>query len=187
MRSPSTLDDPQILQTLSARAPVGIALVKPDGSFQDANPAYCLLTGYTLTELRSRRWQDITHSDDCRADEAEAADLAADPRRDSYVIVKRYLRKDGQQVWCELSVSALRTAEGLFCGYISYAVPLPDSHGYRVESRGDRVELRSVVRWVDMARDNPRETAIFALIVLALARGESIAELLGQLSTILTE
>lgn len=180
------LNDPTILQTLPTRAPVGIAIVKPDGTFADANPAYCVFTGYTLTELRRRRWQDITHPDDLKADEAEALDLANDPRRDSYVIVKRYLRKDGHSVWCELSVSPLRTPDNLFCGYLTFAVPVPDTpNGYRVDTQGDRLELRSTVRWIDLVRDNPRETAILAMIILAVARGESAVELLGKLGALL--
>ncbi len=84
-------------------APIGMALVSPEGRWLQVNHALCEITGYSEQELLERTFQDITHPDDLEADldfvrRMLAGDLPA------YCMEKRYLRKDGQSVWILLSV-----------------------------------------------------------------------------------
>jgi PAS domain S-box-containing protein len=92
-------------------APIGMALVAPDGRFLRVNRALCEIVGYTADELTGLTFQAITYPDDLDADLELAGRLARGeiPR---YQLAKRYLRKDGTGVDIMLSGSALRGADG---------------------------------------------------------------------------
>jgi diguanylate cyclase (GGDEF)-like protein/PAS domain S-box-containing protein len=92
-------------------APIGMALVSPDGRFIKVNRALCDLTGYSETDLLIRTFQAITHADDLDADLAHVQDVLADRRR-SYQMEKRYYHADGHIIWVTLSVSLVRDADG---------------------------------------------------------------------------
>lgn len=88
-------------------APIGMALVAPDGRFVRVNRALCEIVGYTAEELTGLTFQAITHPEDLDADLALAGQLARGeiPR---YQLAKRYIRKDGSIVDIMLSGSVLR-------------------------------------------------------------------------------
>jgi PAS domain S-box-containing protein len=92
-------------------APIGMALVAPDGRFVRVNRALCEIVGYTTDELTGLTFQAITHAEDLNADLALAERLARGeiPR---YQLEKRYVRKDGTSVEIMLSGSVLRGADG---------------------------------------------------------------------------
>ena len=98
-------------QATFEQAATGIALVAPDGHFLRVNARLCQITGYDADELFARRFQDITHPDDLDADLAELRRLLAREIA-SYTLEKRYLRRGGECVWVNLTVSLVRTREG---------------------------------------------------------------------------
>jgi PAS domain S-box-containing protein len=93
------------------QAAVGIAHVAPNGDFLRINDRFCEIVGYTSDEMLARTFQDITHPDDLEAD-LEHVQLLLRGEVDTYSISKRYLRKDGQIVWVNLTVSLLRDDTG---------------------------------------------------------------------------
>ena len=98
-------------RTAFDNAPIGMALVSPDGRFIKVNRALSDLTGYSETDLLVRNFQAITHPDDLDADLAYLQDVLADRRR-SYQMEKRYHHADGHIIWVTLSVSLVRDADG---------------------------------------------------------------------------
>ncbi|MCE4556675.1 PAS domain S-box protein [Pelomonas cellulosilytica] len=99
-------------------AAVGIAHVGLDGRWLSLNDRLCDITGYRRDELLAMTFQDITHPDDLAADLEQARRLARG-ELDTYSMEKRYLRKDGQETWINLTVSARRDAAGQPLYYIS--------------------------------------------------------------------
>jgi len=93
------------------KAPIGKALVKPDGGFIKVNPALCRLLGYSAEELLATDFQALTHPEDLVADLANLRALL-DGRIASYQMEKRYLHRDGRVIWAELSVSLVRRDDG---------------------------------------------------------------------------
>jgi PAS domain S-box-containing protein len=83
---------------------VGVAILTPDARFIEANDAFCEISGYDGEELRSRDSASLTHPDDCASMLAHIDDLLAG-RASSFVIEKRYRRKDGSTIWVQNSVS----------------------------------------------------------------------------------
>jgi two-component system cell cycle sensor histidine kinase/response regulator CckA len=93
------------------QAPIGMALVAPDGSWLEVNKAICDLVGYSEAELLQTNFQALTHPDDLAADlEQLEATLAGEI--DSYTMEKRYFHKDGHVVVVLLSVSLVRDHAG---------------------------------------------------------------------------
>jgi PAS domain S-box-containing protein len=99
-------------------APIGMARVSLDGRFVRVNRALCEIVGYSPEELTALTFQAITHPDDLHADVAAAERLERGeiPR---YQVEKRYIRKDGEIVDVQLSVSILRSQNGAPRYYIS--------------------------------------------------------------------
>ena len=92
-------------------APIGMALVSPTFLFQQVNPALCSMLGYTAEELMSLTFVDITHPDDVDADVSQADQLFAGAIS-SYRMDKRYLTKDGGEIWIQLTGSLVRDDDG---------------------------------------------------------------------------
>jgi PAS domain S-box-containing protein len=98
-------------RTAFDNAPIGMALVAPDGRWLKVNRAICEITGYSETALLTRTFQSITHPDDLDADLELLRQVLAGERR-TYQMDKRYLHADGHIIWVSLSVSLVRDASG---------------------------------------------------------------------------
>ncbi len=104
----------QLLKTSETRfrhimeqAPLGISITDLNGRFIQVNQAFCDIVGYSKEELRGMVIDDITHPDDRVNRQRHLHDLVGgDEKVVKYE--KRYIRKDGQQVWMQISVSAER-------------------------------------------------------------------------------
>ncbi len=108
--SPDVEND-SLFQSAFDYAAIGIALVAPDGKWLKVNRAICDITGYTETELLSGTFQDITHPEDLNLDLSNVAKMLAG-EIDTYQMEKRYLHKNGDDVWVLLSVSLVRESDG---------------------------------------------------------------------------
>src|SRR5215218_9535005 len=92
------------------QAAAGIAEVDRTGRFVLVNQEFCDIVGYACDELLGLRMQDITHPDDLPRNLTLFDRGVA--HGTSYVIEKRYLRKDGATVWVNNSVSVIRDPAG---------------------------------------------------------------------------
>jgi diguanylate cyclase (GGDEF)-like protein/PAS domain S-box-containing protein len=92
-------------------APIGMALVAPDGRWLKVNRSLCHIVGYPPERLLARTFQDITHPDDLDAD-LDLARRTLDAEIPGYSLEKRYFHADGRTVWINLSVSLVRNKDG---------------------------------------------------------------------------
>ncbi len=90
-----------------AHCATGMLLVDLNGSFVEANRAYSEITGYAHSELKSLTFLDITHPEDVDRSK-QAFERLLDGEVPSYVLEKRYVRKDGGVVWARVSSTFLR-------------------------------------------------------------------------------
>lgn len=93
------------------KAAVGVAHVAPTGEWLEVNQRLCDIVGYTRDELLVRSFQDITYAPDLGIDldfvrKMLASELAM------YSMDKRYIRKNGELVWIELTVALVRDEAG---------------------------------------------------------------------------
>jgi diguanylate cyclase (GGDEF)-like protein/PAS domain S-box-containing protein len=99
-------------------APIGIALVSPEGNFTRVNHALCELIGYSPGELVAKTFQEITHPEDLDLDLENVNQVLNGELRD-YEMEKRYIHRDGHIVWVLLSVALARDANGQPLYFIS--------------------------------------------------------------------
>ena len=157
---------------LFTKAPVAMAYVGRNCKFTHVNEAFCELVGYSQYELATRHFAQITHPDDVEMDRTEAERLVSDSERQGYQMLKRYITKDGRTVWCRLCVAALRK-DGAFVHYIVHALDLPPAANYKVEQTPTGgISVRPSPRWLDLVRDNPRESVF--VFVLAVTLGKTV-------------
>jgi PAS domain S-box-containing protein len=93
------------------KAAIGIALMALDGQVKHANQALQEMLGYSEEELASTTLASLTYPDDA-AKGIKLSNEMIRGRRDFYQLEKRYLRKDGQVVWVDLSISLIRDGAG---------------------------------------------------------------------------
>jgi PAS domain S-box-containing protein len=91
-------------------APIGTALVQPNGCFLQVNQALCQMLGYAREELLSNDFHSITHPEDL---ERELLFVQRMLKREisTYQTELRYLRKDGRTVWTLLSASLVSDSD----------------------------------------------------------------------------
>jgi diguanylate cyclase (GGDEF)-like protein/PAS domain S-box-containing protein len=114
-----------LFENAFANAPIGMALVDLDGRFLKVNQSVCEFLGYPEPELLRQSFQVLTHPDDLDADIHEVERLVAG-EIDHYTMSKRYLRKDGDEVWASLSVSVVRDDRGDPVHFISQIVDISE-------------------------------------------------------------
>lgn len=106
-------------QAVFANAPIGIAVVGLDGTFQKVNEALCRITGYPEFELTQMTFQDLTYPEDLDTDLNEAARLLRG-EISSYQMDKRYYAKEGHIIWVRLSGSMVRDLDGQPLNFIAH-------------------------------------------------------------------
>ncbi|HMO55734.1 MAG TPA: diguanylate cyclase [Roseiflexaceae bacterium] len=131
------VDRDTIFREAFTHAAIGMALVGTDGSWLHVNTALCTMLGYTAEELRSLRFQDLTHADDLLTD-LEYVDQMLAGDRETYQMEKRYLHKDGSLIWALLSVSLVRNAYGQPLYFISQIQNISRQHEARFRTLFDQ-------------------------------------------------
>ena len=106
-------------------AAVGVALVGADGSILRANNSFARMLGYSVEELKTRTFQDLTHPEDL-ASNLSVLNKTLVGEADSYCIEKRYIRKDGSIVWASLTVGCVRKTDGVVDYFVSVIQDITD-------------------------------------------------------------
>jgi len=91
--------------------PLGLALVGKDYRFSKVNNALCQMVGYDEAALVQMSFVDITHPDDLRPD-AELAERLFAGEIPFYTLRKRYVKKNGEIIWINLTASVIRNQQG---------------------------------------------------------------------------
>ena len=100
-----------LFQYLFEQASLGIAVEDLEGKVLLANPALCSMLGYRDDELSGMSCSEFASEEDSQDDWALFQQLR-DGAIDHYSLEKRYVRKDGAQLWGRLNVSLLKNLDG---------------------------------------------------------------------------
>jgi len=87
--------------------PLGVGLVGTDYRFLKVNNALCQMLGYSQDELTLKSFVEITHPDDVRSD-VELAQGLFRGEIPFYRMQKRYVKKNGEMIWINLTASVIR-------------------------------------------------------------------------------
>ncbi len=97
-------------------APIGIAMIGPDGQFLAVNRFLQDMLGYSEEELLAMQFQDITAADKSCADrlDTERFQEMVCGAFDTAQLEKQYVRKDGGLANVNLTIAAVRDERGRF-------------------------------------------------------------------------
>jgi diguanylate cyclase (GGDEF)-like protein/PAS domain S-box-containing protein len=93
------------------QAPIGMALLTPEGRWVRVNQALLAITGYTSEELLAKTLEELTHPDDLASDLESVRRLLAGEIR-HYTMERRYFHARGHVISTMLSVSLMRDRQG---------------------------------------------------------------------------
>ena len=92
-------------------AAIGMSIANLNWGLLRVNAAHCRMLGYTEHELLTTDFRTRIHPDDLAPNDDLRRDLFAG-KIDSYQAERRYFHRDGHIVWCLVTVSMIRDAEG---------------------------------------------------------------------------
>lgn len=96
-------------RTVFKKSPLGVAILR-NVIFDEVNPAFCKMMGYAPAELKKLSVNDITHPDDRKSDKNFIEGLFSG-KTPSFQSKKRYIKKSGEKVWANTTVSLLKTED----------------------------------------------------------------------------
>jgi two-component system sensor histidine kinase UhpB len=137
------------------QAAVGIAHAGVDGRFLRVNRRFCDITGYEVDELLGRTFMDITHPDDVASTREGMAELETG-EAGSVSYEKRYVRKDGGDIWVAVTVSVARdaTLEPLY--FIGVIEDITERRRAEKAVRESREALRRLAERLHEVREEER-------------------------------
>jgi PAS domain S-box-containing protein len=125
-------------------APIGMALLSPDGRFLQVNRALCAILGRPSEELLGTSWQDVTHPDDRASQDALDRRVLAGHEH-AYVVEKRYVRGDGTSAWVLVSRSLVRDSAGRPLYFVSQAMDISERRRVEEALRAREEEVRRIL------------------------------------------
>ncbi len=128
-------------------APIGMALVSLDSKFINVNTALCNITGYPEDELKNLTFQEITYPDDLEKDLANVTKLLAG-EISSYMMKKRYIRKDGSIVWIQLTGSLLKDEDSKPLYFIAQIEDITERRQAEQQLRDSRSLLQTIINTI---------------------------------------
>jgi len=142
-------------QKIFTEAAISISLVDMDGRLLDANPAFLKMLGYEKPEVMGKFFQDLLHQEDTRITAKLFRELWAG-NRDSYSRENRFLHKDNQVVWGQVTVSILRDAGGLPQFAIAMITDITDRKKAEENIRTYQEQLQSLASLLSLTEERER-------------------------------
>jgi PAS domain S-box-containing protein len=111
-------------RTLMEQMLAGVVEADPYGRFGMVNQRFCDIIGYTEAELVGMHVYEVTHPEDApRCGEFYQRLLNTG---ESFVLEKRYLRKDGSEIWVNINVSPVYNAQGEIEKAVAVVIDITD-------------------------------------------------------------
>lgn len=120
-----------------ALVPIGMALVAPDTTLRQVNTRLAQQLGYQPEEMLGRSFQEFTHPED-RAGGAERFQALARGEAEQNQGQKRYLHRNGSELWCLVGNSVVSDDQGRPDQIVSYVMDISDQR--RAEDERRRLE-----------------------------------------------
>jgi PAS domain S-box-containing protein len=140
---------------------IAISLTSLEKGFVRVNDQFCRLFGYSREELAHLSWADITYPDDRAISAVQFGRIMAG-EIEAYSLEKRYIRKDGELIFAELSCGAVRNQDGSLEYLLSLLSDITERKRAEEELHAYRQHLEDLVtvRTADLAKTNEELQAV---------------------------
>ncbi|MDD3888236.1 MAG: response regulator, partial [Patescibacteria group bacterium] len=101
----------KVSDTVFNNSLIGLVIVSPEHNILEGNSAFCNMLGYSLDELKKMTFKDFTHPEDLDASIKLVKELASG-KIDSFVIEKRYIRKNGEIFYARTKINSVKDKDG---------------------------------------------------------------------------
>jgi PAS domain S-box-containing protein len=126
---------------------VGLAQVSLEGRFLEVNRRFCEILGYEAEAVIGHHFQEFTHPDDKNLS-LSSLQAAVTPPEGRYHFQKRYLRKDGQVVWVNLSGGPVRDPGGQVLYLLSTFEDITQQKAYELQIQAERTRLQTLIQTI---------------------------------------
>ncbi|MBC7194401.1 MAG: PAS domain S-box protein [Caldisericia bacterium] len=134
------IESEQRFRLFFEKNPLGVAIVDKNDNYIATNSVYRNLLGYSEEELLNLKWKDITYPEDYEK-QKELYNKLINKEIDSFMIEKRYIRKDGSIFWGLLFASAVFDSKGEFLYSFGILRDITDERRLREELEESRKKL----------------------------------------------
>ncbi len=126
-------------------ASLGMALTAPSGELLQVNEAFAAMLGYSIEEIFSLNFVQLTYPDDIELSIAHLEAMLAG-NSDHSRFTKRYISKDGDIVWADINTMLLRNAEGEPLHFVTHAQDITVSKLMQAELTRQREQYDLLLR-----------------------------------------
>ncbi|MEG6523200.1 PAS domain S-box protein [Desulfotomaculum sp. 1211_IL3151] len=132
-------------QAMFEKSFTGIGIMDGEGTVLHGNTALKNILGYSTEDFIGVNTRQVTHPDDIAKNMIYYRQLASG-KLDYYQMEKRYIRKDGKVVWANMSVTAIRDAQGKFIQAIAFVEDI-------TQRKKNEIKLRQLAAIVESSDD----------------------------------
>ncbi|MFA6463438.1 MAG: PAS domain S-box protein [Candidatus Paceibacterota bacterium] len=126
----------------------GVILTGSDSKFFKVNPAFCKMLGYTEEELIGKKFSEITHAENIKTD-TESVPKMISGEIPYYHTEKRYIKKNGQEIWVNLLVSIIRNSDGSFRYFLGMVEDITERKSIEQKLKESEELFHSIVTTMD--------------------------------------
>ena len=123
--------------------PTGMAMLDEEFHFIQVNPIFASMLGYSVAELRTKTFTEVTHPEHVQQDVEQVRRLLRG-ELSVYRTEKRYIARSGKELWGQVQVSVLRNADGAFHYFLAIIGDITERKRAEEELRRVNRALRTV-------------------------------------------
>jgi PAS domain S-box-containing protein len=119
---------------------VGKSITLPNGEI-NVNKTFCAMLGYSAEEMKSRKWQELTHPDDIETTQ-KMLDTILSGKSESVRFEKRYIHKNGSLIWADVGTTLRRDAAGKSLYFMTVVLDITERKRTEEALRNSEKKLR---------------------------------------------
>jgi PAS domain S-box-containing protein len=123
---------------------VGMAVTSPEKGWIEVNDQLQRMLGYNLEELRQLTWAELTHPDDLEEDLKNFESMMAGKIND-YAMDKRFVRKDGEIVYANMTVTCVRNEDGSVQNILASMMDITERKKAEQETKDSQERLAQII------------------------------------------